>query len=140
MLLTVIASGLMDGLKHSVSRQDMISLTPKVGHRHRSRSMESINKVRVKRLLGSRSNLSHKSQEVRQSQATEPTKSKSGTPLRSRSSLHGRSGYTPSIGSQQGSEYSLSSTVEAAAQLGRASMCSSTKGEGIFSSRVSHES
>lgn len=135
MLLTVVASGLMDGLRHSVSRHDMTSLTPRVGHRRRSRSVDSINKIRVKRLLGSRSNLNHKSQEVRESRATEPAKS--GTPLCSRSSLHGRSGYTPSIGSQQGSEYSLSSTVEAAARLGRASM-HSYKGEGTFSSRVSH--
>ncbi len=77
---------------------------------------------RVKRLLAHKSQPSPKSFEKKPS-PKEVVKASSGA------SLHGRPGYTPSIGSQQGSDYSLvASTVETAAHLARSSMRSSKAG------------
>ena len=145
-VLVVISSGLVDGLRHSVSRNDMTSLTPKMGNRRRSRSIDSINKARVKKLIGDSMDESQK-QELKKAIETDENEQKAlelkplelkrqvnelaepVTHRQSRSSLHGRPGYAPSIGSMHGSEYSLSSTVEAAAHRARTSICSS-KGEG----------
>lgn len=110
--LSIIASGLMAALKHSISRQNMLSLTPRTP---RSSYHDSINTRRVKRLL------THKTEQVQTSKKPSP---KEPVKLSSRTSL--KAGYTPSIGSQHDSNYSLvSSTVEAAAFKARSSMRSS---------------
>lgn len=113
---SVITSGLMAALKHSISRHDMLSLTPRVGHHNRSSSHDSLNIARVKKLL---------------SHNTQPTpKSEEPVMLASHTSL--KAGYTPSIGSRHNSDYSLvSSTVEAAAFIARSSMRSSKTGNKI---------
>ncbi len=126
--ISVISSGLVAGLKLSVSRNDMTLLTPRIsqqGHRHRSRSHESLNRIRVKRLLGQQ-----KPQEIKRSH-TQIVKSNVSQEKASssHSSLHLRPGFAPSIGSRHGSDYSLvSSIVDTAAYYARSSIRSSRDG------------
>lgn len=111
--LSIITSGLMDGLKHSISRHDIISLTPRLSHQ--SKIYDS--KRRVKRLLSHRIEAGPKSQLEKK---PSPKKDSSHT------SLHDKAGYAPSIGSRHGSDFSLvSSTVETAAHIARSSIRSS---------------
>ena len=123
--LSIITSGLIDGLKHSISRHNnMNSMTPRGSYNHWSRrqSRESLDKRRVQRLLASRTEPSPKVMEKKSFQM-QPRKP------HSQSSLHGRPGFTPSIGSQHGSNHSMvSSTVEKAAHIARSSTRSSRNG------------
>lgn len=123
------------GLRHFISRGNVTSLTPRESYHRRSKSYDSINQKRVKRLLGGRTETSPKVQKNKE-KVVKP-KDSSPVPLHSssallRSSLQGRPGFKPSIGSGQGSESSLvSSTVDTAAHLARSSI-HSLKGDGIF--------
>lgn len=122
--LSIITSGLIDGLKHSISRHNINSMTPRSSYQRRSRrrSRESLDKKRVQRLLASRTEPSPKVMEKKSFQM-QPRKP------RSQSSLHGRPGFAPSIGSQHGSDHSVvSSTVEKAAHIARSSTRSSKNG------------
>lgn len=117
-VLSTIASGLLDGLRHAVSRHDMSALCSRASHHRRSKSHDSMDRRRIKRLLGTKA----KSME-RKPSPKGVEKATSGT------SLHGKPGYTPSIGSYHGSNYSLvSNTVETAAHIARSSMRSSKTG------------
>lgn len=114
--LSTIASGLMAALKHPISRQDILSLTPQGSNRSRH------NSKRVKRLLAHKV----KPAEISLKDKQQPPPKETMKPV-SRTSL--RAGYTPSIGSRHDSDYSLvSSTVETAAQIARSSMRSSKAG------------
>lgn len=122
-ILDVITSGLVDGLKHSISRHDMTAITPSC--RHKSRSRESINRLRVQKLLGSGGGRHLKTVKSEDKPSDSPV-----LPLRP--FVHGHPIYAPSIGSQHGSNYSLvSSTVETAAALARSSIRSSAAGKSI---------
>ena len=102
----------MEALKHSISRHDMLSLTPRV---RQSRSHDS---ARVKKLL------SHNTRPAQKLSPNEPVKFASRTSL--------KAGYTPSIGSRHNSDYSLvSGTVEAAAFIARSSIRSSKTGNKV---------
>ena len=123
--LSIIASGLTDGLKHSISRHDVNLLTPKSHHR-RSKSRESLEKRRVQKLLNQNKLKNQPSPKLVQKNIPQKEQEK---PSSQEVSLHGKAGFTPSIGSRHGSDFSLvSSTVEAAAHIARSSMRSSRAG------------
>lgn len=99
--LSIIASGLMDGL------------TPRASYHSRR---NSANRKRVKRLLSNKTE--HRSGP--QSPDKKPS-TKEVAESSFRSSVQGRAGYTPSLGSREGSNYSLVSTVVMAAHLAKSS-------------------
>ncbi len=116
----------------------MAEATPKIGRQYRTHSIDSI---RVQKLLGNdRSNAMQDTSgtvELKRLDSTVPIQveveitepANESTFIRAlKPSLRGRPGYAPSIGSIHGSENSLSSTVERAAQLARSSTRSSSRG------------
>ena len=128
----------------------MSRITPQMEHRVRSRSIESFNKARVKKLLDSavkghtKTDLSKHAEKQVDSLELKPLdqKRRASEPgghlqpeeaevslKKSWSSMRGRPGYAPSVGSIHNSEHSFSSTVEAAARMARSSMRSSLKGD-----------
>ena len=117
--LTIIPSGLIEGLKHSISRMDLL------GEDEKSPSHHS----RVTDLLEGKSLLNGAPESAAKPSDLFP-RSISGQILKtrgsgrlSRSSLHDHPLYAPSIGSRRNSNQSLvSSTVETAAHIARSSM------------------
>jgi len=135
-----------------VSRHSLNRITPQTERRNHTRS-ESFNKVRVRKLLDSASEV----RTIKGNQRTTEQRADKQTVLellpldqkrrasepgglldlmeaeeslrKSWSSMRGRPGYAPSVGSIHNSEHSFSSTVEAAARVARSSMRSSIKGE-----------
>ena len=119
--LAIIPSGLIEGLKHSVSRMDLLE-EAETSPVHRSRSMEQLLEATnplPNGKLGSTVQPSNFAQGQRSDHATKTR----GSARLSRSSLHDHPLYAPSIGSRRESNQSLvSSTVETAAHIARSSM------------------
>ena len=122
--LATLPFALLDGLKHSVSRQDLLSLTP-VPKQKRSRSLDNISKIR--RPDQAQPSGSHS--EVKRSKTDVATRNR---PL----AMDPR--FTPSIGSRSSNRSVVSSTVEVAAHLARSSgMVTNKAGYGAFKVRGS---
>ena len=120
--LATLPSALLEGLKHSVSRQDLLSLTP-VPKQKRSRSLDNISKIR--RPDHPQPSGSH----------SEVKRSKTDVATRNRPLVMDPR-FTPSIGSRTSSRSVVSSTVEMAAHLARSSGVVTNKaGYGAFKVR-----
>ena len=131
--LAVIPSGLMEGLKHSLSRMHLHHIDVQSTPRHkRSKSMESLGRIANTNTVHSQVEV-HPGVQVKRSRTDvkykkPPVRSRSSIRSSRSSSLRNHSIYAPSIGSRQNSNYSLvSNTVEVAAYIARSSMRSSGK-------------
>ncbi len=117
--MATLPYALLDGLKHAVSRHNLLTLTPTNKHK-RSKSLDNINKIWKK------------NQAIIVPSRSEVKRSKTDVASRfHRAGLDER--YTPSIGSRASERSVVSSTVEVAAHLARSSMMSSkAAGFGTF--------
>lgn len=119
--LTIIPSGLVEGLKHSVSRMDLLDEEDRRSPVHHSRSMDQL--CEGKGLPnGAPENVAKRSDFAPRSISGQNLKTR-GSGRLSRASLHDHPLYAPSIGSRRESNQSLvSNTVETAARIARSSM------------------
>ena len=119
--LAIIPSGLIEGLKHSVSRMDLLE-EAETSPVHRSRSMEQLLEATKPLPNGRLESTAQPSNFAQRRRSDHATKIRGSARL-SRSSLHDHPLYAPSIGSRRESNQSLvSSTVETAAHIARSSM------------------
>ena len=121
--LTVITSGLSEGLKHSESR-DFLTTLPR--QQKKSKSFESLNRILRNEVVIAAEvhGQEEKRSKLRGLSGPGPPKPKQQNSARSSysSSFRNHPAYAPSIGSRRDSNASLvSSTVEAAAYLARTS-------------------
>ncbi len=108
--MATLPYALLDGLKHSVSRHNLLTLTPTNKHK-RSKSLDNINKI------------SKKNQAITVPSHLEVKRSKTDVAQRFHRAGLGQH-YTPSIGSRSSQRSVVSSTVEVAAHLARSSIMS----------------
>ena len=129
--LSVITSGLQQGLKHSISRDFLNS--EKIYRQKKSKSMESLSRIQQTEILVKAEIHEHQTKRQPLVRGVRPIgqkappppmrpKRQSSTHSSASSSFRNHPAYAPSIGSRRDSNASLmSSTVETAAYLARTS-------------------
>ena len=130
--IAVIPAGLLEGLKHAVSRMDLADIAATTGQKPK-RSRSIADRLHTSHAQHGSTTAEVHSQVKRSKTDVGAARNKAvGVSARSsRSSLHDDPRFAPSIGSRSSNHSLVSNTVETAAYLARSSMRSS-KGPGTY--------